>query len=309
MCIYVIVVVIKLKGESKKPKRDILYLDVQSLLGSLSVSIIAYCTYIVNTYMRNDTITNTWLYMSFKHDITETLGDTVPYPHKHFVNKYDTVYCWLIDGFFGTKKGLGHLNDIIARFILTYPDSKYLKHFNDTTSTVTPSKLKAFYNLKSKVTKQKDYVRADVQFDTTFWVLKYYAEDLIREDGFIIYQKLEDYALENFIGGKADNSTLRAKSRSIYYWYEARDWAIGRADKKFETKEQWVASRKEHMTKINKDKAKDTDRKIQNCINGLLKIEYIKPSGKWNIAKICKDTGLHRNTVSNYLKKRNDDDS
>ena len=43
--------------------------------------------------------------------------------------------------------------------------------------------------------------------------------------------------------------------------------------------------------------------------NALLKIEYIKPSGKWNIAKICKDTGLHRNTVSNYLKKRNDDDS
>ena len=251
--------------------------------------------------MNSNNDTNTWLYMSFKHDITDSLGDTVPYPHKHFVNQYDTVYCWLIDGFFGTKRGLEHLNDIIARFILTYPGSKYVKHFGDTTSTSTPSKLKEFYGLKSKVNKQKDYVRADVQFDSTFWVLKYYAEDLIKQDGFIIYQKLEDFAMDNFAGGRADNSTLRAKSRSIYYWYDARDWAIGREHKIFENKEDLMASRIEHMKNINKKRIEDTDRKIQNCISGMFKNEYKKKNGKWNISKISKDTGLHRNTVSKYI--------
>ena len=258
--------------------------------------------------MQNDTITNTWLYMSFKHDITDSLGDTVPYPHKHFVNKYDTTYCWLIDGFFGTKKGLEHLNDIIARFLLTYPDSKYLKHFNDTTSTITPSKLKAFYNLKSRVAKQKDYVRADVQFDSTFWVLKYYAEDLIREDGFIIYQKLEDYAMDNFAGGRADNSTLRAKSRSIYYWYDARDWAIGREHKPFgTTKEEILATRQEHMKKINKERQELTKKKVLSCVTGMFEFEYKKKNGDWNISKIAKESGTSRNTVYKYIENLKED--
>jgi len=66
-------------------------------------------------------------------------------------------------------------------------------------------------------------------------------------------------------------------------------------------KDRDMASRVEHIKKVNELRKSDTERKILNCINGMFKDDYIKPSGKWNIAKICKDTGLHRNTVSKYI--------
>jgi len=249
--------------------------------------------------MKKHEKTNTWLYMSFKHDITDSFGNTIPYPHKHFINSDSTVYAWLIDGFFGTKKGLEHLNDIIARFLLTFPDSKYIKHFNDSHSIISPFKLKAFYNLKSKVNKRKDYIRSDVLFDSTFWVLKYYAEDLIKEDGFIIYQKLEDFAMENF--ASKEKSTLRCKCRNIYYWYDARDWQIGRAERKFETKGELMASRSNHMKKINKERQELAKKKVLSCVTGMFEFEYKKKNGDWNISKIAKESGTSRNTVYKYI--------
>ena len=246
--------------------------------------------------------TNTWLYMSFDGDITDSLGDIIPYPQKHFVNRYDTTYCWLLDGYFGTEKGTKYLNDIIARFILTFCNCKYEKHFYDTATSTVPLKLKAFQGLQSNKVLNKEYLRAHVQFDSIFWTLKYYAEDLIRENSCIIYQKLEDYAFTNFIHQAKDKSTLKAKCRSIWNWYEERDWEIGRVNKKFKNnKEELMASRVEHMKKINKKRIEDTQRKIQNCIAGLYSNEYKKPSGKWNIGKICEDTGLHRNTVAKHI--------
>lgn len=247
--------------------------------------------------------------MSFTSDISDTLGDILPYPHKHYLNNGVYTYCWLLDGFFHTKKGYSYLTDIIARFMLSYDGCSYKKHYLDKESVIKPLKLEAFNNLKSKASELvKDYKQSKAETmymcrDTTFWHLKLYAEDLIRQDGMIIYSKLEDMALECYPEHKKGNSTLKAKCRSIWQWYLERDWKTGRVARKFDTKEELMASRSEHMKKINKDKAKDTDRKIKNCIEGMFKDEYIKPSGKWNISKICKDTGLHRNTVSKYLKE------
>lgn len=255
--------------------------------------------------------THTWLYMQFNEDITEHLGTIVPYPQKHFIQDDGSfVYAWLLLGFFdnasATRKTRNLLSDIIARFMLTF-DCRHLKSFKtkeNKSNGLSPYRLKKFYKLKDKVKKQKEYYKADTQFDSIFWVLKYYSEDLIREDGFIIHDKLLEYALDNFKSTAKDTSTLKAKCRNIFYWYEARNWQIGRENRKYETKEQWVASRSNHMKKLNRTRIEDTKRKIQNCINGLYKNEYKKPNGKWNIVKICNDTGLHRNTVSNYLKER-----
>ena len=253
--------------------------------------------------------TNTWIYFQFSSDeILDDLGSSIPYPHKHFVNEQQGTYtyCWLLDGFFDTKKGIEHLNDIIARFILTFPDCKYIKHYKDSTTNINPLKLKAFYNLKSKVEKQKSYIKADVQFDTVFWVLKYYSEDLIREDGFIIHDKLYNYAIEHFIGRAKDKSTLKAKCRNIWNWYSDRDWKIGRENRKFETKEELMASRSTHMKKVNKDRQEETRRKVLNCVTGLLKEEYKKKNGEWNISKIAKESGTSRNTVYKYICKLNE---
>jgi DNA-binding phage protein len=261
--------------------------------------------YTVNTSISQDKCrTNTWIYIQFANDdVTAELGNILPYPHRHWINEQtgSITYAWLLDGFFDTRKGLEYLNDVIARFILTFPQSKYIKHYKDSTSTIKPLKLKSFYNLKSKTEKRKEYIRADVQYDTIFWVLKYYAEDLIRSDGFIIYDKLYSYAVEHFIDKAKDKSTLKAKCRNIYNWYSDRDWKIGRENRKYDTKEELMASRSDHMKRVNKAKAEEKKRIVTNLTTGLLAHEYKKPSGKWNVTKIAKDGGVSRDTVYKYL--------
>lgn len=250
-------------------------------------------------------VKSTWLHFSFVRNITDTLGETLPYPQKHYHNEDGTiVYCWLIDGFFDTKKGNEYLNDIIARVLLTYPsNAKYIKHYTDSKASISPYKLKQFQGLVSRVEKRKEYHRADVTHDYIFWVLKYYAEDLIREDGFIIHDKLLSFALDNFIDKAKDKSTLKAKCRSIYYWYFDRDWEIGRSSRKYETKEELMASRKKHMENINTKRVEETRTKVVNCITGLYAFEYKKPNGNWNVTKIAKDTSLSRDSVYKYIKE------
>ena len=92
---------------------------------------------------------NTWLQISFSDDITSELGNIIPYPHYHYMKNNKLVYCWLIDGFFDTLKGVQFLNDVIARFKITFETSQYIKYSNDSESILCPLKLKAFQNLKS----------------------------------------------------------------------------------------------------------------------------------------------------------------
>lgn len=60
-------------------------------------------------------------------------------------------------------------------------------------------------------------------------------------------------------------------------------------------------TRKEHMIKINKDRAKQAERLVKNAISGLMSIDYKKKNGEWNISKIAKELGLTRPTVMKYL--------
>lgn len=252
---------------------------------------------------------NTWLYIRFSSPITDLLGEEIPYPQKHYINTNNKghtsfTYGWLLDGFFHTKNNANFLNDIISRIILTTKDFTSIETVSnhiETNSKYNPIKLKQFQGLKSLVEKRKDYTRADSTVDYTFWTLKYLAEDLIKEDGFIIYQKLEDYAHTHFADHKKGYSTVRAKCRSIYYWYEKRDWEIGRVNKMFNTKEELKEFRSKMYKDINERTKENNSKKIENIINGLFAKDYKKKNGKWNISKVAKDTGLHRNTVMKYL--------
>jgi len=254
---------------------------------------------IITKKQRN--VKNTCLCIKFFENIAEYLGNIVPFPHKHFFHREGYVYCWLIDGFFKTKKNIEFLNDIIARFKLTF--NCELFNCKTTENNNNPYKLKQFQNLKSKVEKIKNYSRADTHFDYVFYTLKFYAEDLIKEDGFIVYKKLEAFAVENFLDAAKDFSTLKAKCRSVWKWYLERDWEIGRLNKKFNNKGELMASRIEHMKKINKERAAKTKRKVLSCITGMFSFEYRKKNGDWNISKIAKDAGVARNTVYKYLKQ------
>lgn len=155
------------------------------------------------------------------------------------------------------------------------------------------------------VTKDK-YQRVETRADDyVFWCLKLYAEDLIRQDGLIIWNTFENWAFENFIDLAKDKSTLKAKCRNVFNWYFERDWQIGRVNKSNKTKEQIMATRQEHARKIAKKNSEETRKKVLNCITGIFKDDYLsdRKDTKWNISKIAKDSGTTRPTVMKYLPK------
>jgi len=244
--------------------------------------------------------TATWLYFKAFSDITDRFG-TIPYPNDHYQDIDGLlVYGWLIDGFFKSKNNIEFLNDVIARFLITFDEKIKLQKIQTIKTDQTCYKLRNFQNLKSLAKQKKEYSRADALFDNTFWVLKLRAEDVIRSKGYATYDELLSFAFENFIDFK-DKSTLKSKCRSIVNWYENRDWKIGRVNKKFNSKEELMATRKEQAKKMTEIRADRTKKRILSIVSGMFAHEYRKKNGDWNITKIAKEAGVSRPSVYKYI--------
>lgn len=71
------------------------------------------------------------------------------------------------------------------------------------------------------------------------------------------------------------------------------------------TKERKVdmATRREHIDKVNEIRKDATRRKILNCVTGLMVIDYKKKSGAWHYGLISKDTGVSTKTIAKYIKQ------
>lgn len=259
-----------------------------------------------------------WLYFHILGDGTEWLEYGLPIPtiHKHINNGY--FVGWAIEGFFGTRKGQEFLNDIIARFLLSFHDTgiKRLpfkpskKDLDEQTARIYAKvyKLRAFsQQLKSLPTKQYTPKRADSFEDFTFWAIKLYAEDQIRATGFIVYESLESWALDQFLGRK-ERSTIRAKCRSVFNWYADRNFQLSKSqEKKYETIKQWYEeskmTRQENMKRISAQKAEKNKRAVINLMTGLYADDYKKKSGAWHFGKIAEATGLSSKTVAKIVKE------
>lgn len=215
---------------------------------------------------------------------------------------------WLINGYTGTKKSRDYLNDIIARFLISFAEYQPYRvpyKLKDIQNHTT-HELKEFQALESIKRRSIDISRAESSRytnDMVFWALKFYAEHLIIERGICQYELMLDYAINNFMD-KKEFSTLKAKCKNICNWYAARDYRLDCTKKYEDLKTYWretEMTRKEHMIKINKDRAKQAERLVKNAISGLMSIDYKKKNGEWNISKIAKELGLTRPTVMKYL--------
>jgi hypothetical protein len=261
----------------------------------------------MQNYTQNDyksQLKNTWLHISFEDDISAELGNVIPYPHHHYMRNNKLVYCWLIDGFFDTLKGVQYLNDIIARFKITFETSQYLKHSIDNESFINPLKLKQFQGLKSRaVQKIIQNSRYDGTRDFIFYCLKLHAEIIIKEKGIFSYDELIDFALINFIDKAKDRSTLKAKCKNIFNWYLERNFELTQTVYVKKEKDLVMATRQEHAKKITKNTSEKYKKKVLNLITGIFKDEYRKKDGSWNVTKIANDSGTTRPTVMKYLPK------
>lgn len=248
---------------------------------------------------------DTWLHIAFNSDISDELGNTVPYPQQHYAKGNKIVYCWLIDGFFETINNIQYLNDIIARFKITFNDCQYLKKQTVERSFINPLKLRYFQNLKSRaVQKIYESTKYDSTKDFIFYCLKLHAEVIIREKGIFSYDELYNFGTDNFIEKVKDRSTLKAKCRNIFNWYLDKDFKL--TEPKIYIKKdkgEVMATREQHAKNMTKDREEKARKKVLNVITGMFKDDYKKSNGSWNISKIAKDSVTSRNTVMKYLPK------
>ncbi len=251
-----------------------------------------------------------WLNFHLQGDGTEWLGEGLPTPSylEHINRGY--FIAWHIDGYFGTQKGTEYLNDIIARVLITFNDLNprrlEFKPKIDAVSHYYPKiyRLKDLQKLQSLSKKVHAPVRAESFQDFIFWAIKLYCEDLIRSQGLATYPQLEEFALSNFLERK-DRSTLKAKCRSIFNWYEKRDWELPKNARKRKTKDdkELLMTRQERALKNIEMMQEKARNKVINAVTGLMANTYKKKSGAWHIGMIAEDTSLNRETVSKYLKE------
>ena len=244
---------------------------------------------------------NTWLYF-FLYEAKgyEFMDYNLPPPNYLLHAQRGVFIGWLINGYPGTNKSREYFNDIIARFIIAYKEYKperlpYRPELSrEAIIDINHShELKEFQNLPSLywANKKNIWTHESVgTIDQIFWAIKLYTEELIKEFGEgipIPYEMLEDYAFRNFFDRK-DKSTLRAKCRNIWNWYDNRGWKMTRRERAL-TNAKNIKERKR--------------RQILNAVTGIMKDEYIKDDGTWNIYKLTKDLGMSDNTVRKHIKE------
>jgi len=162
-------------------------------------------------------------------------------------------------------------------------------------------KLKELQALKSLNNNKLPRASADKFEDFTFWAIKFHCEDLIKSQGMATAEQLIDFAYSNFEG--KEYSTLRAKCRSVWNYYEQRNWSIPVPYTK-KPKEEVMATRQEHIENVNKNRVIKSNNKIKAVIDDIFLQDEIKfKNGKYRIGKIAELTELTRQTVSKYLKE------
>lgn len=253
---------------------------------------------------------NTKISIRIKGDGSEIFDYSLPQPHNYIRNSMEryTIEYYLHGDFFCTNKAGAYLNDILARFTLSM-------NVIEATAKITREQLKQktlklyannqFNGLRS-IEKFKYKETVDVNKDNVFWAIKLYTEHLIKEyEGFVPYSLLESFAFARFIERAKDRSTLKAKCRSIWNWYDERGWTIPkRYDRTLEQYlEETKMTRTENMHKINADKVDKNYKKVVNLLTGLFTEQYKKKNGAWHIMKISKELSMSRNTVSKYIKE------
>ena len=246
---------------------------------------------------------NTWLYFKCSGDAQELLEHNLPQPH-HYERNTSTSYAvgWLVDGLFTTPKSVAYLNDIIARIALTVPiTARYDFPPPVNRKDFKPLRLTAFQNAKSLRT---DYVKQQVKHtnemskDMVWWAVKFQAESYIRQfGGWFDRDLLEVWAFSTFKIGVnkdvKDRSTLRAKCRGTWQWYEERGFKIPKRRRKS------IMSREDAAKQARDTLAAETKAKVNRAVESMKFLQE-----KITVSGVARYAGVSRDTARKYLKQQ-----
>jgi len=244
---------------------------------------------------------------------------------------------YFIEGFFGTKKNRKFLQDIIKRFEKTFLKLSHIGYIErikhpPILDDRADFKLQfdVIYSLKDfstildsldyQISKKKEQIEnlrvarelgeRKITDDALFDYMRFIAYDFVNMNGkeALTREYLEKIGeLGNEVLGKTKEfSTIRAKAKSIYNWimenYQVRkelgnvsNWNYVRKTK---NDEELVMTRKEHIIKVNKQKAQKTKEKVYQAI------KILKEKGeKISIRKVMKEAQVSKSSVEKYLKQ------
>lgn len=252
---------------------------------------------------------NTWLFFYLYGAIgVEWQDEGLPPPCYLLHSNAGATIGWQIKGFPGTIKAREYFNDIIARVVITFADyrpqrvqrpDKSLDADAHVNATVAYD-LKQFGNLKSlywrgQKAEKFALVKAGEQ-DKIFWAIKLYVEARIKQQGEgtpVIYQELEAWAFETFWIDERrakDKSTLRAKCRSVWNWYDARGWTIPKKESQM--------TRSERARANAKLKAIRAENAVRSAVQSL---KFLNE--RISIRKVAEYAQVSKSTAEKYLRK------
>jgi len=253
-------------------------------------------------------------------------------------NKNGVFIGYFIEGFFGTKKNLKFLKDIIKRFEKTFlklPHIGYVERIKHPPiideNTNCHFQIEIIYSLKSfskildslteYTTKKQEQIKnlkiaeaigeKKVTDDALFDYMRFIAYDFVKANG---KKALTREYLEKIgeIGNEILNktkpfSTIRAKAKAIYNWIQENYNESGSNINNWNYKrklndEELEMTRKERALKNAQEQYNKAHKKILSLITGMFANEYKKKNNKWHISKIAKDLGMSRDTVRKHLK-------
>jgi hypothetical protein len=236
---------------------------------------------------------NTWLHFKCSGDGSELFEHNLPQPH-HYERYSDASYAigWLVSGFFHTGKGIAYLNDIIARIALTMPIITRIEEA-PRKAEATPIKLRHLQNAVSLPNDLQARIAPEGHYhDAVFWAIKLQAERYIRVyDGWFDYQRLETWALDSFVPDK-ERSTIRAKCRSVWHWYEQRDFIIPTR------RRESTMSREDAAKRAREALAAEKKAKVIGAVESMKFLQE-----KITAAGVARYAGVDRKTATKYLKE------
>ena len=138
--------------------------------------------------------------------------------------------------------------------------------------------------------------------DAIFVALKVWVELRIKEQGegrTVAYSILESFAFNMFEDKAKDKSTLKAKCRSIWNWYEERGWKNTRyLNYEKKGKEEVMATRQEQIVKARAALQQQKKEKVYKAIAGL---QFFQE--KLSARSVAAAAGVAVNTAAKYLKE------
>lgn len=222
------------------------------------------------------------------------------------------IYKLILDGYGSTDKSKNYLQDIITRLAQLDLNGEVIAKidYKDVYCDKYDVKFSDFGNLPS-IQQKKPFFdsRKATDYDPYFWYMKHYIEYLIklRVAHPLSYQNLMlDEALKRF--PSKDFSTLKAKAKSIFAWYERRNFECYETYTRKFTDEELTMTRSENMKRVKTNQKSDTRNKIKGVLDDdVLFNEYRHTEGRWagrvNVEKLAKRLNMRNETIRSHLKE------